>query len=288
MLHAESARSGRNRPRRAGWSRTRPPPPTNGPAHDRPPRRAAHVLRPPARRSSAGLDADALRGPAYPVRVDGRRRALAPRLQRGDLPAPASTRRVGPARARRRTSRRSGPRGTRSRPTRKAADGLAADRGARSTRSRHSPTPTGPGFRVRRIGPLELDFDGLRRPAPQRAPAPHLGRRGRGRPGRDAAPGAGAVRRRRARADRASAPASPDGGDPVRVHTDDPRRDLTLSLGPDARRAHAVGRRRRRPISCSRPRRSSGWSTAASIPTTPRPVSDAAVVARLRAVFPGP
>ena len=54
----------------------------------------------------------------------------------------------------------------------------------------------------------------------------------------------------------------------VRVRTDDPRRDLMLELG--YRRVDRRGRRRRdRPISSSRRRRSSGWSTDASTPTTP-------------------
>ena len=231
----------------------------------------------------AGLDVDALRRPAYPGRMDRGGRALPSGLQRGDLPRPLRRRGARPNRSHP-IRRRSGRPGTRSRPRRRPPTRSSPTRRC-STPSRPSPTNRA-STSAASLGPLEVDFDGfvglrlnehlvhtwdvevaddptatlLPVPVPfvLDSLAPLVRWTGR-----------------------------PEGSDTIRVHTDDPRRDLTVSLGPDT-------------VTLT----SSEDATAPDLvlpgeafvrlvygrldPDHTPAASDADVIARLRAVFPGP
>jgi uncharacterized protein (TIGR03083 family) len=79
----------------------------------------------------------------------------------------------------------------------------------------------------------------------------------------------------------------PDGSDRIRVHTDDPRRDLTVSLGPDAV-SLAPSTDATRPDLVLPAEAFVRLVYGRLDPDHSPAVSDPDVVARLRAVFPGP
>jgi uncharacterized protein (TIGR03083 family) len=79
----------------------------------------------------------------------------------------------------------------------------------------------------------------------------------------------------------------PEGSDAIRVQTDDPRRDLTVSLGPDAV-ALTTSDDSARPDLVLPAEAFVRLVYGRLDPDHTPPVNDAALVTRLRAVFPGP
>ena len=230
------------------------------------------------------LDSAQLRSRGLSERVDHRRRAVPRRIGRGDHAA--STRRL-PGRARDRRRLRPVRLGRVERQV-AGSEGQGCARGRPRAHRPHRVT-----LRRRARSPAILDgpdhvrLRGVRRHAPQRAHAAHVGRRSRARSAGDA--------RRRRDATRGRPP-----GDDRALHRKaewhGARRDACarathaalhrLARQPTRCRSRREGRRAR-PTSSFPPRHSSASSTGVSIPITRPRWPDPALLEELRGVFPG-